>query len=322
MYRVLSAWTLAAMVASGTVAASAQTIGFASLPVGAINNLQAQIIAKVVQLKSGLQARVMPVGGTSATIAAVNAKAAEFALGDVSSMRQGVEGGHGFPRPLPNLRIVLTFNTLLIGIMVRNDSDIKTFADLKGKRFPTGWPEFQTGIPLSNGLFATAGYSIDDMKPVPAAGLIPAANDFKVGRSDATMFALVAPKVRELNAAIRGGIRFLSVDNTPAALAAMKKVRSDYRIVTIKPGRPFPGVREPTNVLGTPQIVTAGTHVSDEIVYKVVKAMAENKPELAKGHPSFRAFSPGRRMAVVYPGLQHHPGAIKYFKEKGIWSGR
>ncbi len=277
MCRKFSSLSLAAMVGLGAAAASAETIGIATLQVGAINNLQAQIIAKVVQRHAGLQARVLPMGGTSATLAAVNAKAAEFSTGDISNMRQAVEGGFGFPRPLPDLRVVLTYNLLLIGILVRNDSDIKTFGDLKGKKFPTGWPEFPNAIPLVNGLFATAGYAIGDMSPVPATGLIPAANDFKVGRSDATIFAIVAPKVRELNAAISGGIRVLSVEKTPATLAAMKKVRQDYRIITVRPGRPFPGVRGPTNVLGTPSIVTGGAHVSDETVYKVVKAMAENK---------------------------------------------
>jgi len=276
----------------------------------------------VVQRHTDLQARVIPTGGTTATLASINSKAAEFNTGDITNMRQALEGGHGFSRPLPNLRVVLTYNMLLLGILVRNDSSIKTFKDLKGKKFPTGWPEFQNAIPLINGLFATAGYSLKDMSPVPAAGLIPAANDFKVGRSDATIFAIVAPKVRELNAAIRGGIRVLSVEKTPATLAAMKKVRQDYRIITVKPGRPFPGVRAPTNVLATPSVITTGTHVSDEIVYKVIKAMAENKAELVKGHPSFRPFDPKKRMAARYPGIKHHPGAIKYFKEKGIWSGK
>ena len=304
------------------ITASAKTVAIATLQVGAINNLQAQIIAKVVQRHAGLQARVIPMGGTSATLAAVNAKAAEFSTGDITNMRQAVEGGHGFSRKLPNLRVVLTYNMLLIGFLVRNDSGLKTVADLKGKRFPTGWPEFPNAIPLANGLFATAGYSIDDMNPVPASGLIPAANDFKIGRSDATLFAIVAAKVRELHAAIRGGIRVLSAEKTPAALAAMQKVRRDYRIVTVRPGPPFPGVRGPTNVLATPSVVTAGAHVSVETVYKLVKAMAENKPELVKGHPSFRPFDPKKRMAATYLGLQHHPGAIKYFKEKGIWSGK
>jgi TRAP-type uncharacterized transport system substrate-binding protein len=157
-------------VAFGAIAASAQTIGFATLPVGAINNLQAQIIAKVVQRHAGLQARVLPMGGTSATLAALDAKAAEFSTGDITNVREGLKGGHGFSRPLPSLRVVLTYNLLFIGIMVRNESDIKTFADLKGKKFPTGWPEFPNAIPLANGLFATAGYSIADMSSVPAAG--------------------------------------------------------------------------------------------------------------------------------------------------------
>ena len=319
MYRVLSTWTLAALLAVAPLVASAKTVAIATLQVGAINNLQAQIIAKVVQGHTDLQVRVIPMGGTSATLASLNAKAAEFSTGDISNMREGVEGGHGFSRKLPGLRVVLTYNMLILGVMVRHESNIKTLADLKGKRFPTGWPEFPNALPLIAATFATAGYTIDDMSPVPASGLIPAANDFKAGKTDATMFAVVAPKVRELHSAIRGGIRILSIDETPAALAAMKKVRQDYRIITVKPGPAFPGVRGPTNLLATPSVVTAGAHVSDEVVYKLVKAMAENKPELVKGHPSFRPFNPKRGMALKHPGLLHHPGAIKYYKEKGIW---
>ena len=59
--------------------------------------------------------------------------------------------------PLPNLRVMLTYNTLLIGILVRNESDIKTFHDLKGRKFPTDWPGFPNALPLAAALFATAG---------------------------------------------------------------------------------------------------------------------------------------------------------------------
>ena len=319
MNKVLSSLAAAATLALSPIASSAQTVGIATLPVGAINNLQAQIIAKVVQSNTKLQVRVLPLGGSTATLAAVNAKAAEFTTGDITNTRQGFEGGFGFPRKLPELRVVLTYNMLLIGFLVREDSGMKTVADLKGKRFPTGWPEFPNALPLSEGLMATAGYSIKDMKSVPASGLIPAANAFKAGRTDATVFAIVAPKVRELHAAISGGIRVLTADNTPAALKAMQGVRRDYRIVTVRPGPPFPGVRGPTNVLATPSVITAGTHVSDEVVYQLVKAMAENKKDLVKGHPSFRPFDPKKGLALKYPGLKHHAGAIKYYKEKGIW---
>lgn len=321
MFRKFAAAAVAATIATASAPAASETIGIASIPVGAINHLQAQIFAKVVQQHAGLQTRVIPMGGTSATLAALEAKAAEFTNGDVTNTRSGVEGSHGFSRPLKDLRVVLTYNMLLIGNMVRNDSDIKNFDDLKGKRFPTGWPEFPNGIPLANGLFATAGYSIDDMESVPAAGLFPAADDFKVGKTDATVIALVAPKVREIDAAISGGVRFLSVENTPEALKRMQQIRRDYRIATVKPGPAFVGIHGPTNVLAAPSIVTAGAHVSDEIVYKFVKAVAENKADMVKGHPSFRPLDPDGAIATTYPGLEHHPGAIKYYKEKGIWSG-
>jgi len=323
MLRFLSAAAVGAMLAVSSVAASSQTLGFATIPVGAINNLQAQVIAKVAQEATGMQIRVIPVGGSSATLAAVATKAAEFTIGDVVNMAGAVHGRYGFPQPSPQLRVVATVSSFPIGIMVRNNSDIKTVADLKGKKFPTGWPQFPNGIPLSNGILGTAGISLDDVDPVPTSGLIPAANDFKSGKTVGTTIALIAPKVAEVNAALSsdGGVRFLSVDNTPEALAGMQKVRDEYGIITIQPGPRYPGVIGPTNVLGVNLVVTSSTDVSDDIVYKMTKAMAENKAELVKGHPSFNGFFPDKRMSAPYKTVDYHPGAIKYYKEKGIWGG-
>jgi TRAP-type uncharacterized transport system substrate-binding protein len=56
------------------------------------------------------------------------------------------------------------------------------------------------------------------------------------------------------------------------------------------------------------------------VVYQFAKAMRENKKALAAGHPNFNRFDEteaGKRQ----PSLPHHPGAIKYFKEVGIWKG-
>ena len=104
--------------------------------------------------------------------------------------------------------------------MVRKDSGIDTVADLKGKRFPIGWQGFQQGIPLSNAMLATAGLSLDDMDGVPTANLLRAADDFKAGRLDATIFAIGAPKMAEVDAAV--GIKFLDLPDTPEAAKTLQ----------------------------------------------------------------------------------------------------
>jgi TRAP-type uncharacterized transport system substrate-binding protein len=162
--------------------------------------------------------------------------------------------------------------------------------------------------------------TLDDVKGINVSGLIPAADDFKTGKLDATMIAPPAPKVKEVDAAV-GGIRWLAIPDTPEALARVQKVKPDYGIMTVRPPSPLVGVTEPTNFLRIHVLITAGTHVSDATVYKFAKAMVEHRAELVKGHPIFNGFHTDKRMAVQFTSVKYHPGAIKYFKEKGLWDG-
>jgi hypothetical protein len=304
------------------VVASAETVGFTTLQPGAINHLQAQIIGKVVQAHSDLQVRVIPVAGTTATLAAVQNKQAEFTIGDVNNMADAINGADMFRdlKPMPDLRVVVKLVDFPIGIMVRKDSGMSKLEDLKGKRYPVGWQAFPNGIPLSLGVLATAGMTLDDVKGINVSGLIPAADDFKTGKLDATMIAPPAPKVKEVDAAV-GGIRWLAIPDTPEAVARVQKIKPDYGIMTVRPPSPLVGVTEPTNFLRIHVLITAGTHVSDETVYKFAKAMVEHRAELVKGHPIFNGFHTDKRMAVQFTSVKYHPGAIKYFKEKGLWAG-
>lgn len=303
-------------------AAAAETVGFSTLPVGAINHLQAQIIGKVVQSHTDLQVRVIPVAGTTATQAAVQNRDAEFTIGDVNNMTDALRGEGMFEnlKPMPDVRVVLKLTDFPIGIMVRKDSDIKTLQDLKGKTYPVGWQAFPNGIPLGRGVLASAGMTFDDIVGVNVSGLIPAADDFKAGKLDSTLIALPAPKVREVDAAV-GGIHWLSMPNDAEALARVQEIKPDYGIMTVNPGPAAVGVTGPTNFLRIHNLIQAGSFVSDETVYKFAKAMVENRDELVAGHPIFNGFHTDERMAPQFKVVKYHPGAIKYLKERGVWEG-
>ena len=172
---------------------------------------------------------------------------------------------------------------------------------------------------LSRAIFATAGLTFKDVVGVPATNIIRAADDFKAGKTDVGFFAVGAPKVSEVNSAV-GGIRFLSIENTPDTLAKMQSIRPDYFINTVKPSPINAGIAKPTNVLGVDVLVDAGAHVKDEVVEKFLEGVFPNKAQLVKGHPLFRAFVP-ELMARQYKVARYHPGAIKFYKKVGIWKG-
>ena len=63
-------------------------------------------------------------------------------------------------------------------------------------------------------------------------------------------------------------------------------------------------------------LVVAGSHVKDDVVYRIAKAMYENKPKLVESLPAFIGFKPdGMFKQMPAPS---HPGAVKYYSEKGL----
>jgi len=308
------------LVAASTIA-QAQTVGFATLPAGAINNVQAQVIAKVVQQNSKLKVRVTPYRGTTAVAAAVQKQQSEFGITDVVDLTDALTGVGAFKgRKHPDLRVVFRILAFPVTVFVRKDSPIKTIADLKGKRYPTKWVAFSNGIPMSEAILNTADLGWKDLSSVPVTNIISAANDFKSGKLDSFLFAVGAPKVAEINSAV-GGVRALSVGDIPAATKKVKAIRSDYFIIPLKPAPPFAGILGPTNVLGSDLIIYANAKVSDDTVYNFLKSVIGQKSALVKGHPTFRAHVPAL-MGKQFQTAQYHPGAIKLLKEKGLWKGK
>lgn len=309
-------------VGFGASHAAAQTVAISTLPPGAINNVQAAAVAKVVQENSDLQMRLLTFNQPAAIIGAVQNKQAEFAYTSNEEAGDAFKGVRAYKgNEMKDLRLAFTVFPFRVGIIVRNNSDIKKVADLKGKRVGTGWTGFRQGIALWNGLLGNAGLSLDDVDPVPTTDLLRAADDFKGGKSDAFMFAVGGPKVSEANAAIEGGVRFLSMDNSEKGLKGMQAVREEYHVALQQPAPHLAGIIGPTYLMEYHIVLLTHRNAPDALVTKVVKTAYANKPGLVAGHPSFNAFTQ-EGMAVQHERLQYHPGAIKFFKEAGIWKDK
>ena len=310
---------LAAALASGGTAI-AQTVGFATLPPGSILHAQASVIAKVVQDHSKLQVRVVGYGGDTGILEAVHSKNSDFWILDVGESADALHGrGTWKGNAKPSLRTAITMYGFQMAFWVKKDSNINSIADLKGKRVPSEWVQ-QTGvIPHTTAVLAAGGVSYNDVVKVPEVNVVRAADDFKAGKLDLLFFAVGAPKVAEVAASV-GGLRLLPMNPLPDSERRMKAVRQEYYYSTVNPAPHIAGVDKPSPVQTIDVVVGVGSHVSDDVVYQFAKAMRENKKALAAGHPNFNRFDE-TEAGKVQPSLPHHPGAIRYFKEAGIWRG-
>jgi hypothetical protein len=164
---------------------------------------------------------------------------------------------------------------------------------------------------------ANAGLTYDDVVKVPAPNVVVGANDFAAGKSDAFHFVFGAGKVREVDAKV-GGIRALPFDPSPDALAAARKHVPPAWAKEEGPSKRNVGVDAPIHVMTYWHTVLVNKDVSDEVVYKVTKAMNEHREDLVKAFPGWGGFK-SDKMAVPLKGLTYHPGAIKFYQEKGAW---
>jgi len=59
-------------------------------------------------------------------------------------------------------------------------------------------------------------------------------------------------------------------------------------------------------------------NVPEETIYNFTKVMFENRADIAKQHPAGKSLNPKNITRDV--GTPFHPGAIKYYKEAGLWA--
>jgi len=303
-----------------SAAAHSQPVSISTLPPGAINNVQAQVVAKVAQEKGGMQMRVATFNSPGNILASVQNRQAEFGWTSNDEAGAAFRGTQEYKgKELKGLLVAATIFHFNVGILVKDDGPIKTVADLKNHPTATGWKGFLQGEAIFDAMLATAGMSMKDVRPSPTLNLITGANDLKAGKNSATIFAVGAPKVAELHSGM-AGIRFLSIENSPEALKRMQMVRPEYYIGTVQPAPHLPGVKGPTNMAQYHIVIVTHAGVKDEVVYNLVKTLHANKPALAEGHPSFRATDPGN-FGMNHGMLKYHPGAIKFLKENGLFKG-
>lgn len=297
-------------------AAGAQTVSFATLPPGALLHAQASVMAKVIQDNSKLQVRVVGYGGEGPAFDAVNTQKADFMIVDIgesADAAQGIRNWEG--KGKPNMRAAITMHSFQVAWFVRKDSNMQQISDLKGKKVGSEFVQ-QTGNAIHAAAQLAAGdLTFNDVVRVPQVNVVRAADDFKSGKLDVFSFAVGAPKVAEVAASV-GGVRMLPF--TAEMEPKLKKVRQEYYLTRVNPAPHIAGVEKPMDAMTFDVIVSAGTHVKDEVVYEFVKALHGNKPPLVEGHPGFNRFDP-KEACKPQPRMKYHPGAEKFCKEAGLW---
>lgn len=316
--RIARSLCAAVVLALAVGTAHAQQLGIGTMAQGTAGYSMATAIAKVLADKAKLNARVQPAGGTSQYVPLIDSGELDFGVVNIIEAKEALTGTGAFAgKKQANIRMVAVLYPFKNGLFVRNDSPMKTMADLKGARITYGYTAQVTLKAITDAYLANGGLTIADAKQVLVPNVLRGADEVVAGRADATIFALGAGKVAEVNATISGGIRFLQMDDSPEGLARMQKVLPEAYIITVHPAPALAGIVGPTKTMAYDYVFLAGKHVKDDLVAEVVNVLAENKAALVENFRAFADFDPAK-MAKKLP-VEYHPGAIAAYTKRGHW---
>lgn len=291
-------------------------------PPGSVFYALASGLAKVVSGATPVQVTVQPYTGTTAFLPLINTGELDFGVNnaiDLALCYQGpqrlkIGGRNPFPHT-PNVRLVMRGSPLMVSMLVRKDSSIKTIHEIRGKRV-TG--EYPAQLAVWYNMFAflsSAGMTWGDVKVVP----VPAGNEgvdaLVQGRADVTEHALNSAKVREADAAI--GVRHISTDCSREGEDRLRKAVPGYYPRWIKAGEAA-AVVEDTCVIAYDQYFLTHRAVQEQVVAEVLKAIWENIDKLPSLHPTFKEWT---RERAADPGvtLPYHAGAVRFYKQREVW---
>jgi TRAP transporter TAXI family solute receptor len=222
-----------------------------------------------------------------------------------------------FTKKHDKLRHLMSLYPGVFQMVVPKKSDITDISQLGDKRIVPGKVGF-TGTAIAEIVLKAYGITFDSIKKnggtVSYVGYTDSAALMKDGHSDCYMAVTSCPQATIIDLNFQPGVRFLGIDD-----AHVKKVRELEAglMPTMIPKTAYKGLPADVQTVGTVTNIIVSADLPDDLVYQIVKTIYAGFPELAKIKK--KAISESKpENALLGASIPVHPGAMRYYKEKGI----
>jgi TRAP transporter TAXI family solute receptor len=318
-----------AVVAAGAVSAAAtafaQEVRIGAMREGTAWYVFAATLEQMIEPIFGDNTvEVIARGGGVANPMVVQSGKAEIALSNVATAKWAVEGAPVYEgASAPDIRaLVGGLNNVYIGVMARKAfTDEMGTSDLgaiikSGKPFrlllkPTG----SSAVPAAEMILEAYGSSFDKVKAdggdVIQVAEAQIADTIRNGNADLYIDTMIKghPTITEVN--LTADTVFLDIPQEAMDLLAKQG---------LTPGKYGPWFEDQTGEntganLGT--VLIASASLDEEKAYQITKALCENAENMGAAHAAWKFFKPESAFKAENVGIELHPGAVRYYKERG-----
>ena len=313
----LTAAVILALGATGSPALAQQK--FITIGTGGVTGVYYAVGGAICRLmnkdrtKTNIRCSVESTGGSVFNVNAIKSGELDFGMTQSDVQYNAVKGLQQFKdKTDAELRAVYAVHPEPFTVLARKEANIGKFDDFKGKRFNIGNPGSGTRASMEQ-LLTEMKWTLKDFSlagELKADEQGPALCDNKI---DGFYYGVGHPSAAIQDPTTSCGAKLVSV--TGPAVDSLLKQFPYYSKATI-PGGMYANNPNPTTTYGVLATLVVSAKQSDDVVYNLVKATFDNFDEFKKLHPAFANLDP---KSMVKDGLSAplHPGAVKYYKEKG-----
>jgi len=212
------------------------------------------------------------------------------------------------------LRTIAVVYSNYMHFVTLDGSGINSVPDMKGKRVSTGSPGSGTEVKTMRVL---ESYGINGEKDIKRErlGVAESAGALKDRKVDAFSWDGGLPTAAVLDLAATPGIKVRILNNGDHLGKLLQNYGPVYFNLPI-PKTTYPGMNADVQVVCVANLLICHEKMDAGLVYNITKVLIEHQPELVAVHREARNLT--LAIAAVGSSLPYHPGAIKYFQEKGI----
>ena len=272
----------------------------------------ANILTKYVP---GYAATARVTGGSVDNLKLIGSKQSEVAMVMVDAALDALKGDDKFKGAKVPLQTLLVLYPNRMHVVTVDGTGVEKMSDLKGKRVSTGSPGSATEV-MAFRVIEAAGLDKDKDMKRERLSVAESVNAIKDRKIDAFFWVGGIPTAAVTDLAATPGVTMKLIDHADLVDKMNAKYGKLYSAGAIPAGA-YPGTKVENKIVDVWNILVTGDRMSDEVAYNIVKTVVEKKAELVAVHKEAEAFSLDNQVQERSP-IPFHPGALKYFQEKGV----
>jgi uncharacterized protein len=306
----------AGLTLAGVVHAQQKTMAIGTGGTGGVYYPLGGAVANVLSKNlPNVQATAEVTGGSVDNLKLIASGQSEMAFTMADAALDALQGQDKFKSAKVPLQALLVVYPNRMHVVTVEGTGIETMADLKGKRVSTGSPGSATEV-MAFRVIEAAGLDKDKDMKRERLGVAESVNAVKDRKIDAFFWVGGIPTAAVTDLAATPGMKMKLVDHAETAEKMNAKYGKLYTAAKIPAGS-YPGQDKDNAITEVWNLIVTGGKMSNDDAYAIVKTLVEKKADIVAVHKEALSFSLDNQVQDRSP-IPFHPGALKYFKEKGI----